>query len=65
MWKGEPEEIDYSVSSMERAPILIAAKEMKTLIHHGILVEKEGGPWGATHWSPSMKCWAKLLTTGG
>lgn len=59
-WKGEPEESDYVVSSMEDAPIQIAAKEMQTLIHHKIIVEKEGGPWGATHYSPSMKCWCKL-----
>ena len=60
-WRGEPEESDYVVESDR--PIMIAAKEMQTLIHHKILVEKEGGPWGATHWSPACGCWAMLKPT--
>ena len=55
------EEPDYAVSGDEKVPVMVGKKEMERLIDAGVLVPKEGGPWGATHWSSDPECWVMLM----
>ena len=43
---------DYLTSAEGPLPVLMSKKAIEFYVKEGILVARDGGPWGATHCSP-------------
>ena len=54
-------ELDYRLPEDPTEPIEVGQEELLNLIRVGLLVAREGGPWGATHYSNDYERWFKRM----